>query len=365
MLMRSRIGQLFVLGFHGTTVTPELRKLLRDFHVGGVILFRRNVENVEQLWRLAGEIRAAQPNPPPAIFVDEEGGPVSRLPEPVLRLPSLRTLGATGDAGLLRRVGETIGGDLAALGLHVDCAPVVDVDTNPNNPVIGRRALHRDPAVVARLGAALIRGLHAGGVTACPKHLPGHGDTDEDSHHALPRLEHDRERLDAVELVPFRQAIAAGVRMLMTAHILLPQLDPVHPATLSPVLLPGLLRGEMGYEGLVVSDDLRMAAVADRYNMFETLSLGIAGSIDLFLICHDEQPQLDALEAAVRLAEQDPAARHRMAERAGRVLDWKKAHLRQDRRAPDLDALRAHFAAPARRALTKTLQRMIADEAAS
>lgn len=356
MLMRAQIGQLFVIGFHGTELTESLRRLLVEFHVGGVILFRRNVVDVEQLWALTGAIRRTRTYPPVAIYVDEEGGPVSRVPAPLLRLPPMRSLGRSGDPALLRSVGETLGRELTALGVHVDLAPVVDVDTNPKNPVIGPRALHHDPAVVARLGVALMEGLEAGGVTACPKHFPGHGDTDRDSHHTLPVLHHDVARLEQVELVPFRAAVAAGARMLMTAHVLFPQLDPVHPATLSPLLLPSLLRQRLGYRGLVATDDLDMKAIADRYTLFESITLGTAGAADLFLLCADEGRQYEALEAAVRLAEQDPGARVRMSERAARVLAWKKAHLRRDRRAPDRAALQAAFAAPGRRPLEERLR---------
>lgn len=356
MLMRAQIGQLFVVGFHGTELTESLRRLLVEFHVGGVILFRRNVVDLEQVWALAGAIRKTCTYPPVAIYVDEEGGPVSRLPAPLLRLPAMRTLGRTGDAGLLRAVGETLGRELTALGVHVDLAPVVDVDTNPKNPVIGPRSLHGDAAEVARLGVALMEGLEAGGVTACPKHFPGHGDTDSDSHRTLPVLQHDVERLEQVELVPFRAAVAAGARMLMTAHVLFPNLDPVHPATLSPLLLPSLLRQRLGYRGLIATDDLDMKAIADRYTLFEAITLGVAGAADLFLLCGDENRQYEALEAALRLAEQDPGARVRMSERAARVLAWKKAHLRRDRRVPDPAALRAVFADPARKALEERLR---------
>lgn len=366
MLMRAQIGQLFVIGFHGTELTEDLRRLLVEFHVGGVILFRRNIVDVEQAWALAGEIRGARTYPPPAIYVDEEGGPVSRLPAPILRLPAMRVLGRTGDARLVRDVGETLGRELTALGIHVNIAPVIDVDTNPRNPVIGRRALHHDSSEVARLGVAMLEGLEAGGVTACPKHFPGHGDTDCDSHHTLPVLHHDLARLDAIELVPFRAAVAAGARMLMTAHVLLPALDPVHPATLSPLMLPALLRQRLGYRGLVATDDLDMKAVADRYTLFESITLGVAGAVDLFLLCGDLARQCEALEAAVRLAERDPGARVRMSERSARVLAWKKAHLRRDRRAPDVASLRAVFERPDRSALEDRLAAAVqrADEPA-
>lgn len=361
MLTREAIGQLFVFGFEGTTLSAGLRELLREFHLGGVILFRPNVESVEQVWALTGQFRNTEPSPPPAVFVDEEGGPVSRLPAPVLRLPPMRRLGALEDHGLVLEVGYSLGRELSALGVHVNLAPVVDVDTNPANPVIGERAFHADPEQVARLGVAMMQGLHAGGVTACLKHFPGHGDTDTDSHHALPVLNHDRARLEAVELVPFRAGIRAGARMLMTAHVLLPGEDPVHPATLSPIFLGSALRRALGYEGLVLSDDLQMKAVSDRYSAMEILSLGIAGGIDLFVLRGDEDNQRRFLEAAVRLAEIDPGARARMWERSRRVLAWKRAHVKRDRRATSCADLAGAFDNPRRRALDIQLTAALGD----
>lgn len=344
--MRRLVGQLVVVGFDGHEVSPELRSLIREFRVGGIILFARNVVDAEQVWELTGAIRRVLPSPPPFIFVDEEGGPVSRLPAPVLRLPPMRTLGATGDASLAGDIGEGLGRQLGALGLHVDLAPVVDVDSNPKNPVIGARSFHRDPHEVARLGVALMQGLQRGGVEACPKHFPGHGDSSADSHAELPTLDHDRERLDRIELVPFRECLAGGADLIMTAHIRWPALDPLHPATLSPLVLPGLLRREMGYGGLVITDDLEMRAIADNYTMEEAVLMGLLATVDLFLICHSVERQREALETLVRLTERDPSARHEMRRRVNRVLSWKRRLMEVDRRAANLRALHDQLAAP-------------------
>ncbi len=356
MLMRAQIGQLFVFGFDGTEVTPHLRRLITEYHIGGLILFRHNAHDVEQVWRLLAALAEIRPDIPTAIFIDEEGGPVSRLPSPVLRLPPMRVLGHGGSAALCFEIGTVLGRELSALGVHVNLAPVVDVDTFKANPVIGPRALHEAPARVASLGAALMRGLHRGGVTGCPKHFPGHGDTTVDSHHALPTITHDMERLESCELIPFRRVIAAGARMLMTAHLLLEAYDPIHPVTLSPYLLPKMIRQQLGFEGLVISDDLGMAATAERYTPGETMALGIAGAVDLFLLRGDEQRQLEFVEAAIRLAEHDPGARARMAERAGRVLAWKRRHLRREQRASAPKDLTALFASERRAALVRRIE---------
>jgi beta-N-acetylhexosaminidase len=195
-------------------------------------------------------------------------------------------LGARGDPDLARRVGRVLGAELAAVGVNWDFAPVVDVDTNPANPVIGRRSFGRDPALCARLGTALAQGLEESGVLSCAKHFPGHGDTTQDSHHTLPLLPHGLDRLRAVELAPFAAYARAGLAAVMTAHVLFPLLDAVHPATLSAPAL-SLLRDEIGFGGLIVSDDLEMKAVSERYSMAEMVEHGVRAGIDVFLVCED------------------------------------------------------------------------------
>src|SRR5512138_628761 len=227
------VAGLFCVGFHGKTASPEVLELVRR-GVYGVVLFARNVEDAGQVAALVAELKRAAGRPL-LVSIDQEGGRVARLraAQGFTELPPMRALGETGDDVLAYEVGALLGRELRAVGIDQDYAPCVDVDTNPANPVIGDRSFSRDPAVVARLGAALAEGLQSAGVAACAKHFPGHGDTSQDSHHALPRLPHGMERLRAVELLPFRALAAAGVSSIMTAHVVFEPLDPRLPATLS------------------------------------------------------------------------------------------------------------------------------------
>jgi beta-N-acetylhexosaminidase len=325
-------GQVLVVGYPATGAPEELRRLLRAGALGGVVLFRRNVgahaEVAAQIAALLAELPAQlRDERPLLVAVDQEGGRVERLREPpVLRLPAMRTLAAIGDEALVRRAAAALGRQLRALGFTMDFAPVLDVDTNPDNPVIGDRAFGSAAAEVARYALPFADGLAAAGVLACGKHFPGHGDTHLDSHHALPVLPHPRARLDAVELAPFRAA-RGRVPSLMTAHVVFEALDPVVPATLSRRVITGLLRGELGYQGVVYSDDLEMKAVADRWSAGEAAVGAIDAGCDAVLVCSDPGRALAAHEALVRRAEADAAFAARLREAADR-------HLRLRRSAP-------------------------------
>jgi beta-N-acetylhexosaminidase len=294
-------GQLLFAGFEGTRPPPALRALIAAARVGGVVLFRRNFEDVEQARALVAELHAcAPPELPLIVAIDEEGGRVQRLRDWWTAWPPMRRLGERDDPALTTAMAQALGRELADVRIDLSFAPVVDVDTNPANPVIGDRSFGRTPELVARHATAFIAGLQAAGVAACAKHFPGHGDTAIDSHVALPVLAHDLARLRAVELPPFAAAIRAGVASVMTAHVLLPAVDPDEPATLSARAL-GLLRHELGYDGLVFSDDLDMEAVARRHTPAELARRAIAAGVDVLLACRDPERQagvLAALEAA-------------------------------------------------------------------
>jgi len=277
---------LVLVGFAGTELSAELRELVQS-GVLGVILFSRNVESPEQVARLIREMKAAAGRPL-LVAVDQEGGSVRRLRSGFSQVPSMRSLGQVRDPALAHAVGRLLGRELRAVGIDLDLAPVLDVDTNPDNPVIGARALSSDPAWVAALGVALGRGLEWEGVAACGKHFPGHGDTTVDSHRALPRLHHEVSRLEAIELVPFVAWARAGLAAVMTAHILLDALDADRPATLSPAVIQGLLRGRIGYQGAVLSDDLEMRAIADHEGRGSAAVRAVEAGVDIVLSCTDE-----------------------------------------------------------------------------
>lgn len=303
--VRQEIGQLLIGSFTGQALPVELRALAREFDLGGVIVFSRNLDVPEQVAELAFESEALGVALPAWVSIDQEGGRVARLREPFTRWPPMATLGRAGDEALARRFAGALAGELLAVGITLDYAPVLDIHTNPANSVIGDRALAGDAAAVARLGAVLVEALQASGLAACGKHFPGHGDTSTDSHLELPLVEHPPDRLRAVEFEPFRAAIAAGVASLMTAHILVPSLDEARPATLSPAIITRILREELGFDGVIISDDLEMKAVSARYAVADAAVAAIAAGCDAVLICSgDCDLQGRTLEALIRAVEE-------------------------------------------------------------
>ncbi len=304
--VRKNIGQLLIAGFDGHHVPAELRSLAKEFGLGGVILFARNVADPEQVAELAFEASRLVADVPVWVSIDQEGGRVARLKRPFTEWPPMATLGRSGDVGLAERFARALAAELKAVGVTLDYAPVLDVHTNPKNPVIGDRALADRAALVAELGAAIVRTLQAEGIAACGKHFPGHGDTSTDSHHELPLVEHPPERLRETEFVPFRAAIDARVATIMTAHVLVPSLDESRPATLSRRLVTEILRRELGFEGVILSDDLEMKAIASQYDVPAAAVMAIEAGCDGVLICsgaHDVQAA--ALEALIHAVEDE------------------------------------------------------------
>src|SRR5262249_13233494 len=243
---------------------------------------------------------------PAWVSIDQEGGRVARLKSPFTEWPPMATLGRSGDVRLAERFARALASELKAVGVTLDYAPVLDVRTTPKTPVTGDRALPDKAADVARLGGAIIRTLQAEGIAACGKHFPGHGDTSTDSHNELPLVEHPPERLREVELEPFRAAIAADVATIMTAHVLVPSLDETRPATLSKRIVTGILREELNYQGVILSDDLEMKAIAGEYAVPAAAVMAIESGCDGMLICSgNHETQAAALEALIHAVEED------------------------------------------------------------
>jgi beta-N-acetylhexosaminidase len=306
------IGQLLIGSFPGHSIPPEWKGLAREFDIGGAILFSRNVEAPEQVTELAADAEALGRVMPAWVSIDQEGGRVARLKEPFTRWPPMSVLGRSGSEALAERFGRALARELLAVGITLDYAPVLDIHTNPKNPVIGDRALAERADEVARLGRAIIRALQSEGVAACGKHFPGHGDTSTDSHHDLPLVEHPPDRLRAVEFEPFRAAIREGVAFIMTAHVLVPSLDEERPATLSPRVVRAILREELGYDGVILSDDLEMKAISARMTVPAAAVEAIKAGCDGLLICSgDVETQAITLEALIKAVESGeiPAAR--------------------------------------------------------
>ena len=321
--IRRHIGQLAIAGFGGYEIPSEMRSIAREFDLGGIILFARNVEAPEQVAEVSRQSQTLAQELPLWVSVDQEGGRVARLKSPFTLWPPMETLGRSGDEKLASRFAGALASELKAVGISLDYTPVLDILTNPKNPVIGDRALAERAEDVARLGRTIITTLQSAGIAACGKHFPGHGDTSTDSHHELPLVEHPPDRLNAVEFVPFRAAIQADVAAIMTAHILVPALDEERPATLSPRIVDGILKRELGYAGPVMTDDLEMRAISSRYGIPEAAVAAIAAGCDVVLLCGPSQEtQVATVEALIRAVEagtlplkrvEDALDRHRRA----------------------------------------------------
>ena len=291
------LASLVCLGFEGDEPTDFIEEAFAA-GVSTIILFARNVGDPAATSETCRRLREAAGRPI-VISIDQEGGACRRLIDGFTHVPSMRELAGLGSEAVAEAAMATAR-ELRAVGVDFNFAPVVDVDSNPDNPVIGERSFSNDPDLVAELGAIWIRSMQAASVAACAKHFPGHGDTSEDSHLELPRLPHDLERLRRIELRPFVSAVDAGVASIMSAHVLFEAIDPERPATLSPTVLQDVLRGELGFEGLIVSDDLEMDAIVGRMPIESAAVEAINAGVDLLLCCHREDRQRKVLNALSR-----------------------------------------------------------------
>ncbi len=354
--LRERVGQLFMPGFAGTAVTAEVAELLAACRPGGLILFSRNLESVDQIVALTNELQRRSPHAPLLIAVDQEGGRVSRLPQGFTIFPACGLIGRCESTELAYAAASVTAAELRAVGINMNLAPVLDVQTNPANPVIGDRAFGSEPAIVCELGLATVFGLQNGRVVACGKHFPGHGDTAADSHRELPVVTASRERLEEVELRPFRYAIAHGLASVMTAHVVYPALDAKRPATLSPAILTGLLRTELHFDGLVLTDDLEMRAIVDHCSIGEAAVQALQAGADILLICQDRNRVATACQAVEDAVQDGLLPETRLEESLRRIARVKERFI-QPYRPADLVAAQAIVGSRTHRALLEQIRR--------
>ncbi|QYR23134.1 glycoside hydrolase family 3 protein [Paenibacillus sp. sptzw28] len=325
--LREKIGQLFVFGFHGQEPSEDILELIERYGVGGIIYFSRNIADARQVHTLSSTLNEAARRagrPPMFIAVDQEGGMVARLVKGVTLMPGNMALGAAGSAEGAYATSHICGRQLRAVGINVNYAPCIDVNNNPDNPVINVRSYSDRPGRAGELGLAAVRGYQDAGVAATVKHFPGHGDTSVDSHRDLPVLTHDRERLESVELVPFRMT-ASEADLIMTAHVCLPALDPSGvPSTLSKPVLTGLLRGELGYEGVITTDCLEMNAIDKFYGPERGAVMALQAGADMVLVSHTPSKQRAALEAVAAAVERGELSEQRIDASVERIMRLKK-----------------------------------------
>ncbi|MDF2939328.1 MAG: beta-glucosidase-like glycosyl hydrolase [Paenibacillaceae bacterium] len=298
--LREQIGQMVMCGFSGKTPTEWILRLIREYRLGGIIYFRDNIGTPEEVGALSATLQEAAleaGTDPLWIAVDQEGGMVARIDRQVALMPGNMALGAAGSPKLVYETARISGLELRSLGITLNFAPCVDVNNNKANPVIGVRSYGENPQMVGVMGAQAVRGYQDAGISACPKHFPGHGDTTADSHLELPVVPHGLDRLRQVELPPFRSAIAAGADVVMTAHVQFPAYDSSGlPATLSPAVLDGLLRSELGFDGVIATDCLEMKAISGTVGVGRGAVLAVKAGADLVLVSHTPELQLEALE---------------------------------------------------------------------
>lgn len=322
-----QIGQLFMIGFDGTTVSPELASFLKEYKPGGVILFSRNLESMAQTVELTQDLQRCSPHSPLLISIDQEGGRVSRLPKGFTIFPPCEVLGRCRSSELAYAAAATTAKELRAVGINMNMSPVLDVNSNPTNPVIGDRAFGTTPDVVSELGLATVGGLQDNRVVACGKHFPGHGDTTSDSHKELPIVSATRERLDRIEFPPFRHAVTNGVATMMTAHVVYQALDENRPATLSPSIIGRLLREELHYDGVVLTDDLEMHAIIDHYGIGDATIQAIQAGCDMPLICKDRDRIVAGLNAVDKAVADGDISAGRLAQSLARIRRLKERFL--------------------------------------
>ena len=329
--MNKLIGQHLLIGVSGHSLTADEKKFIINNDISGVVLFNRNIAEPKQVYDLCNEIqnlRHQTVNKTPLfIAIDMEGGRIARLGAPFTQWPPLQKLGNLDSPSVSFNFAKAMGQELKAVGINLDFAPCIDVFSNPKNTVIGDRAISSDPEMVAKHASALIRGYMKAEVIPCAKHFPGHGDTIVDSHEDLPVEQADLKRLNDLELVPFKKAFKSRLPLTMTAHIQFPKIDPEWPVTLSEIFLKKILREEMRYKGLIITDDLDMKALANHYGKDVIPVRSLQAGNDLILYCNEpDSPQraIDTIAKALsdgQLKKADLEITHK------RILEMKKENI--------------------------------------
>lgn len=343
MTLQEIVGQHLIVGVSGHALTADEKKFISGQNIGGVILFGRNVSEPKQVLELCKEIQALRKSQisqiPLTISIDQEGGRVARLKKPFTIWPPLKQLGVADSPNLSYQFAHCMGLELRSVGINLDYAPVLDVFTNPENKVIGDRAVSSDPNMVAKQASALVRGYLKAGIIPCGKHFPGHGNTLVDSHEDLPKEDSDLPRLEKVELIPFKKAFKSGLDLVMTSHISFPKVDPVWPVTLSEIFLKKLLRDEMRYKGIVITDDLGMGAVAKNYDIKQIPVRALQAGVDILLYCNVPEAPPIAIDAIHEAVGNGALKKEDLESSFQRIKAWKATHLKENLLLPQANEL--------------------------
>ncbi len=339
MSLDEKIGQLVIVGLDGYTTDEHARQMIEEYNVGGFILFKSNIKSSHQMLELLNSLKSInQANKVPLFLsVDEEGGRVSRLPGEFLKIPSNKIIGKLNNSSVSYKVGSIIGEELKAFGMNMNFAPVLDINSNPKNPVIGDRSFGTGPDLVSKLGVQTMQGLQSQNIIPVIKHFPGHGDTSTDSHVGLPRVNNDLKRLRSFELRPFADAIENGAEAVMVAHILLPKIDPENPASFSKTIISDILRRDMEFDGVVITDDFTMGAIVKNYNIGQAAVKSILAGSDIVLVCHDYEKQKAVISALKNATQSGLLPMKRIDQSVSRILRLKQEHGINDDPAKAID----------------------------
>ncbi|WP_255319768.1 beta-N-acetylhexosaminidase [Paenibacillus amylolyticus] len=345
LTLEEKIGQMILAGVQGTTLDDQAKQMITDQKVGGIIFYANNVSTLEGTAKFVQSIKEANHFNPVPIFmsVDQEGGKVSRMPETVESIPSSRKVGETKDSALAETMGELLARQVQLAGFNVDFAPVLDVNSNPKNPVIGDRSFGSSAELVSRMGIAEMKGLRNEGIIPVVKHFPGHGDTSVDSHLDLPVVNKTEKQLAELEWIPFQAAVKEQVEAVMVAHILFPKLDPDHPASLSDVIIGEHLRGKFKYDGVVITDDLSMGAIAKNYKLDQAALATVKAGSDILLVAHSYESAKTIFDTLISAVKSGKITESRIDESVYRILALKQQYkLSDDQKASgDLKQLNA------------------------
>jgi len=345
MTIEEKIGQLFIFGLDGTEPDENVIEAIEKDHIGGFILFKDNIVNAEQTVKLLNELKNTNSfnRLPLFLAVDEEGGKVSRLSDIYLDLPSARTIGNIDDEEISLEYGKVLGEMLKELGFNMDFAPVLDVNSNPKNPVIGKRAFGTKADTVTKHGLRVMEGINSNNVISVVKHFPGHGDTSTDSHIGLPVIDKSLDQMESLELIPFTRAIEKDVDAIMVAHILFTQLDKENPGTLSHKVITELLREELSFDGVVISDDMTMGAIVDNYSIEEAAYRFLKAGGDIVLICHEYENQHKALNRIKEEVEKGNISEEELDEKVYRIIKLKMKYALKDMPVEYYDVATVNF----------------------
>lgn len=339
MTLEEKVGQLIISGFEGTEISPNTIKLINEKKIGGFILFSRNIEDEEQTLKLLNNLKLENSNNSIPLFlsIDEEGGKVSRLPKSYKKIPEAIKFGEKGNNDVSYELGQVLGNRVKILGFNVNFAPVLDIYSNHKNTVIGSRAYGTTVEGVVNNGLEVMKGIRSTNIIPVIKHFPGHGDTSLDSHIELPKVNKTLDELESLELIPFDKAIEDDIEMVMVAHILYPEIDAYYPASMSSNIIQGILRDKMGYEGVVVSDDMTMGAIVENYNLEDGVLQFIKSGGDLALICHGQDNPILAIDKIINSVNEGEISEEEIDKKVYRVIKLKERYKIEDRIIETID----------------------------